>query len=185
MRPVRRSWRSCAGDAARIGTVPRLTGRNEPDAAAIRAARPELIIDYGTVDATYAALADRVQQATGVPYLLLDGSLLAIPRTYRLLREHPRRSRIARPRQPREELAADAERLLVQVGARTRAAPRSPARAIYYGRGADGLAAVRAGTISAEAIRVRRRDQRRRHRGRAAVPAGDDRAASRRGIPTS
>jgi iron complex transport system substrate-binding protein len=140
------------GDAARIGTVPRLTGRNAPDEATIRAARPELIIDYGTIDPTYAALADRVQASTGVPYLLLDGSLRAIPQTYRVLRELLGDRALRGHGSRAEELAADAERILQQAS--TAATRRGGGRAprVYYGRGADGLAAVRAGTISAEVL---------------------------------
>jgi iron complex transport system substrate-binding protein len=140
------------GDAARIGTVPRLTGRNAPDEATIRATRAELIIDYGTIDPTYAALADRVQASTGVPYLLLDGSLRAIPQTYRLLRQLLGDRALQGRGSRAEELAADAERLLQQVGAAVARRGGGHAVRVYYGRGADGLAAVRAGTISAEAL---------------------------------
>ena len=46
------------------------------------AARPDVIFDYGSLTATYRSLADRAQQQTGVPYLLFDGSVSAIPAAY-------------------------------------------------------------------------------------------------------
>jgi iron complex transport system substrate-binding protein len=67
---------------ASLPTLGRLTGRgNTANVEAVLAARPDLILDYGTIGPTHVSLADRVQQQTGVPYLLYDGSLSALPRT--------------------------------------------------------------------------------------------------------
>ncbi|HYT96106.1 MAG TPA: hypothetical protein VEO36_02185 [Casimicrobiaceae bacterium] len=41
-------------------------------------------IDIGSTSATYATLAERIEQQTGIPYLLFDGTLADTPR---LLRE--------------------------------------------------------------------------------------------------
>ena len=38
-------------------------------------AKPDVIFDFGSVTATYASLAARVQDQTGIPYLLFDGRL--------------------------------------------------------------------------------------------------------------
>src|SRR5262245_59000700 len=55
--------------------VGRLTGRgNTANLEVVLALKPDLILDVGYVDATYVSLADRVQQQTGIPYALLDGS---------------------------------------------------------------------------------------------------------------
>jgi iron complex transport system substrate-binding protein len=68
---------------AKLPTLGRLTGRgNTANVEVMLAARPDVIIDYGSVNPTYVSLADRVQQQTGVPYLLFDGSLSQIPRAY-------------------------------------------------------------------------------------------------------
>jgi iron complex transport system substrate-binding protein len=74
-----------------IGNRPelgRITGRgNSANLEAVLAARPDLIVDSGSVRDTYVELAQRVQQQTGIPYALLDGRLPAIPRSYTLLGE--------------------------------------------------------------------------------------------------
>src|SRR5262245_62056755 len=49
------------------------------------ALKPDVYIDYGTVNADYAAVLDAVQKRTGVPGILLDGSLGKIASTYRRL----------------------------------------------------------------------------------------------------
>jgi iron complex transport system substrate-binding protein len=64
----------------------RLTGsESSADAETVRKIKPDLIIDVGAVDAEYAALADRIQKETDVPYILLDGSFEKTPETLRLL----------------------------------------------------------------------------------------------------
>lgn len=42
-------------------------------------AEPDLIEDYGTVNATCADLATRVQDQSGLPVVLIDGSFDALP----------------------------------------------------------------------------------------------------------
>ncbi len=64
----------------------RLTGKEgSADAETVRKVKPDLILDIGTVDAEYAELADRIQKQTGIPYILLDGSLAKTAETLRLL----------------------------------------------------------------------------------------------------
>src|SRR5919198_6654864 len=60
-----------------IGARPelgRLTGRgNTTNLEMVLGLRPDLILDVGTISDTYISLADRVQNQTGLPYVLLDG----------------------------------------------------------------------------------------------------------------
>ena len=49
------------------------------------ALKPDLYVDYGTVQEDYIAAVDAVQQRTRVPGLILDGALARIPETYRRL----------------------------------------------------------------------------------------------------
>src|SRR3984893_12703503 len=66
--------------------VGRLTGRgNTANLEVVLALKPDLILDVGSTTATYASLADRVQQQTGVPYALLDGRFDQIAATYHTL----------------------------------------------------------------------------------------------------
>ncbi|MES0100233.1 hypothetical protein [Mesorhizobium sp. M0019] len=46
----------------------RLTGKgNTANLEAVLAMKPDVILDVGTIDPTYASLADRVQEQTGIP----------------------------------------------------------------------------------------------------------------------
>jgi iron complex transport system substrate-binding protein len=46
---------------------------------AIQDLHADIIIDYGSIDARYVTLADKIQSATGIPYLVLDGRLTKVP----------------------------------------------------------------------------------------------------------
>jgi iron complex transport system substrate-binding protein len=119
--------------AAALPQIPRLTGRDDV-IAKIQALHPDLILDYGTVSPRYTGLAQTTQQRTGVPTILLDGSLAEIPRVIRLLGGILHREGRA------ETLASFAEALLALPVAQT-AHPR-----VLYARGADGLMVAAPGT---------------------------------------
>src|ERR1700730_6525950 len=54
--------------------IGRLTGRGgTANLEVVLAAKPDLIVDFGSVSNTYASLADRVQSQTGIPYILIGG----------------------------------------------------------------------------------------------------------------
>ena len=54
----------------------RLTGRGDTaNVEVVLKAKPDLIFDFGSVSPTFASLAERVQQQTGIPYLLFGGWL--------------------------------------------------------------------------------------------------------------
>src|SRR5712675_2156066 len=51
-----------------------LTGRGDTaNVEVVLKARPDMIFDFGSISPTYVSLAERVQEQTGVPYLLFDG----------------------------------------------------------------------------------------------------------------
>src|SRR5688500_2009177 len=70
-------WTSAGREAERpfiakkyadLPTLGRLTGRgNTANVEVVLGAKPDVIIDYGTVTPTFSSLADRVQQQTGIP----------------------------------------------------------------------------------------------------------------------
>ncbi len=119
--------------AAQLPQVPRLTGR-EDMSARVQALKPDLILDYGTVSPRYVDLARTTQEKTGVPTILLDGSLANIPHTLRLLGHILHRDSRA------ETLATFAEAILALPVTQT-APPR-----VLYARGADGLTVAAPGT---------------------------------------
>jgi iron complex transport system substrate-binding protein len=126
-----------APEVARLPQVPRLTGR-EDVTDKIVALNPDLILDYGTVSPRYSDLARKTQQRTGIPTVLLDGSLAEIPHTFRLLGSILHREGRA------ETLARFAEVLL--------SAPADQAvhPSVLCARGADGLTVVAPGSDLAE-----------------------------------
>src|SRR5262249_50041249 len=69
---------------ARLPVVGQLGGAS-PTATAADVARlhPDLIIGYGIVSPPTIALADRIQQQTRVPYILLDDSIQLMPQLLR------------------------------------------------------------------------------------------------------
>jgi iron complex transport system substrate-binding protein len=110
------------------------------------ASRPNVIIDYGVVNPTYVSLADRVQQQTGVPYLLFDGSLSQIPRAYIAAGDALGVGERAR------ELARYAEELLGAIDGRLAHVPGEKRPLVYYARGPRGLQTGLKGSINVESL---------------------------------
>jgi iron complex transport system substrate-binding protein len=116
-------------EAARLPQVPRLTGRADV-LDKLSVLKPDLIVDYGTVAPRYIDLAKATQQRTGIPTVLLDGSLAQIPHVFRVLGSALHREGRA------EALAQFAEALLALPASET-AHPH-----VLCARGADGLTVV-------------------------------------------
>ena len=142
--------------------VGRITGRgNTANLEVVLALKPDLILDVGSVSATYVSLADRVQQQTGIPYALLDGRFDNIAAAYRTLGAligRPRRGRGLRALSPKTRCAT----ITGRIAARAARAP--PARLL------------RARPARAR-DRARRLDQRRDHRAPGAATSPAARAA--------
>ena len=149
-------WVKAPDDAAKPYLLPavrdlpelgRLTGKGgEPDLDKLKAARPDLILDFGTIAPAYKTLADRVQAETQVPYLLIDGSLANTPAALRLLGDvlgvHDRGEALARAA---EAKLAEVDQVLAQVPAAER--PR-----VYLARRNDGLQSGAKGSITNQIV---------------------------------
>jgi iron complex transport system substrate-binding protein len=97
--------------------------------AELLALKPDVYVDYGTVDEDYIASVDAVQRRTRVPGIILEGALTRIPETYRrlgaALGAAERGNRLAAtaavevPRRPRtiDEIRALAPDAVVVMGA--------------------------------------------------------------------
>ncbi|HET6222875.1 MAG TPA: iron ABC transporter substrate-binding protein [Dongiaceae bacterium] len=135
---------------ARYADLPvlgRLTGKgNTANIESVLAMKPDLILDVGSIDPTYVSLADRVQQQTGIPYLLLDGSFAATAATYRqageLLGDPDRGAQLA---DYAEQTLGNLQRMLAAIPGEQR--PR-----VYYGRGPEGLETGLGGSINVEVL---------------------------------
>jgi iron complex transport system substrate-binding protein len=132
---------------ASLPALGRLTGRgNTANVEAVLAAKADIVLDYGQVGPTYVSLAERVQHQTGVPVLLFDGRLSALPHVLEVvggLLGVPERGRT---------LARHAARVLAEVDQRVaRVSPERRPR-LYYGRGPGGLETGLPGAINVESF---------------------------------
>jgi iron complex transport system substrate-binding protein len=129
-----------------LPTQLRLTGRNPADPSAIKDLGASLIVDYGTVNANYAAIAERMQAATGIPYVLIDGSLDLVPAAYRTLGK-------AAQAEPRATLLADRSRAMIDaVGGKLGSISADAAKRLYVARGPDGTDTYGSGAFTREII---------------------------------
>ena len=103
------------------------------------ALKPDLIVDAGTVDATYLSMAERVHRQTGIPYVLVDGRLMD---SARQLRESAKLLGVAGRG---EQLAQYAESVLPECRSQRR--PK-----VYLARSADGLETALPGSVNGECI---------------------------------
>ncbi len=125
----------------------RLTGRGDTlNLERLLADKPDLIIDFGTINATYRSLADRVQAQTGIPYLLIDGGFEDTPKAIRLLAD-------ILGVQPRGEvLASAAEAIFASVDHVLAKVPSEKRPRVYLARGPEGQETGSRGSINTEII---------------------------------
>ncbi len=143
----------------------RLTGRGgEANLEALLKAKPDLIVDFGSIRDTYIDLADRVQQQTGIPYLLIDGRFEQTPAALRLLGE------VLGVAERGELLADEAETLFETVETISAGKAPSDRPRVYLARGPQGLESGTTGSINTEIIE--------RAGGRNVIDAGDNRPGS-------
>jgi iron complex transport system substrate-binding protein len=132
---------------ADLPTLGRLTGRgNTANVEIVLGAKPDVIIDYGTVNPTFSSLADRVQQQTGIPYLLLDGDFDRMAEAIRQV------GAISNEERRGEALARYAQETVADIDSRVAKIPSGRRPRVYYGRGPQGLSTGLAGSINMESI---------------------------------
>ncbi len=125
----------------------RLSGRGSTiTIESLLAMRPDLILDVGTVDPTHLSSAERVSQQTGLPYVLVDGSLTDHPAQLREvggLLGVPTRG---------EALATAAERIFTLTHTILAREATRPRPRVYYARGPEGMETGLDGSINMEVI---------------------------------
>ncbi len=125
----------------------RLTGRGgEANLERVLQIEPDLILDFGSVRDTYVDLADRVQDQTGIPYILIDGRFENTPAALRLLGEAlgvPERG---------DALAQDVEATFARIDAILDDVPEEERPRVYLARGPEGLETGMKGSINTEII---------------------------------
>ncbi|MBN9088731.1 MAG: iron ABC transporter substrate-binding protein [Reyranella sp.] len=136
-----------AAPARDLPETGRLTGRGDTvSLERLVAAKPDLVLDFGSTTQTYVSLADRVQSQTGIPYVLIDGRFAATAESLKLAAD-------VLGRQPRgATLAAYADKTLALVdGVLTKVPPDKRPR-VYLARGPGGLETGARGSINTEII---------------------------------
>jgi iron complex transport system substrate-binding protein len=114
--------------------------------AAITRLKPDVIIDVGEVTPDRAAFADQMTQATGTPYILLDGSF---DRMATMLRVAGRLLGVA---DRGDDLAGSAEHAINSLRGQLLIQSATNRPRVYYGRGANGLEPALPGSPAAAAI---------------------------------
>jgi iron complex transport system substrate-binding protein len=149
-------WVRAPRDAEKAYLVPavrdlpelgRLTGRGDSlNLERLIAAKPDLVIDFGTINDTYKSLADRVQSQSGIPYILIDGRFENTAKALRLLGD------ILGVGSRAEILAQAAEQTFREVDAVIAATPPDKRPRVYLARGPEGLESGSRGSINTEII---------------------------------
>ena len=130
---------------ANLPELGRLTGRGDTaNVEVVLRAKTDLIVDVGSTAPSLAALAQSVQDRTGIPYALFDGRLESTPAVLRAL------GRLMGDKRAAEELAAWYESELND--ARARAARGKAKPLVYYGRGPAGLQTGGESSINVEVL---------------------------------
>ena len=139
---IARPWR----DLPETG---RLTGRGgDANLERVIVLRPDLIVDFGSVRDTYIDLANRVQEQTGIPYILINGRFSETAASLRLLG-----AALGVPDRG-EMLAADVETTFAELRATLGAVPQKQRPRVYLARGPDGLETGLKGSINTEIIEL-------------------------------
>ena len=127
--------------------IGRLTGRgNTANLETVMNAKPGIILDFGSVNATYVSLADRVENQTRIPYLLIDGRFENTAAALRLL------GSVLGVEERAQRLAARAEAILNEVAAVARSIPEAQHPRVYLARRPNGLETGNRGSINTEII---------------------------------
>jgi len=125
----------------------RLTGRGDTaNVEVVLKAKPDVIVDFGSVAPTYVSLANATQERTGIPYMLVDGRFTATVSSLQML------GRALGVAERGDGLAAYAEDLLKRVDAAVSATPEAQRPGVYLARGPEGLETGLRGSINTEII---------------------------------
>jgi iron complex transport system substrate-binding protein len=136
-------------EAAALPGLGRLTGRGDTvNLEIVTRMAPDLIVDLGYVSDTFVSLADRVQQRTSIPYVLIGGRLGDTPATWRKL------GTVLGAAARAEALASYAEATLALLRSRLAGLPAERRPSVYIARGPAGLETGVAGSINAEALEL-------------------------------
>jgi iron complex transport system substrate-binding protein len=132
---------------AALPELGRLTGRgNTVNLENVVKLTPDLVLDVGNTTATYVSLADRVQEQTRIPSVLIGGRLVDTAGTLRAL------GGLLDTQERAEALAGYAAAVIADVQKQTGKIPPAERPSIFIARGPHGLESVVAGSIGSEVV---------------------------------
>ncbi|HEV7318687.1 MAG TPA: iron ABC transporter substrate-binding protein [Ensifer sp.] len=132
-----------------LPTFGQLTGKGgSANVEAVLAAKPDIILDVGTVNDTYRSLADKVQAQTGIPYVLIDGSFADSGKTLRDV------GALLGVSERAETLATYADQKVKDLNDSLAKIPADQRPRVYYGRGPEGLETGLSGSINVEILKA-------------------------------
>ena len=132
--------------AVALPQLPRLTGRGGVNIEALKATKPDVIVDVGTVSREYASLAEKVQENSGIPYVLIDGHIDRSGATYRAL------GRLLGRADDAEKLASSADTTIAVITQHSASVAPQDRPSVYYARDKSGLQTGFAGSMIGEPI---------------------------------
>ena len=131
----------------KLPDIGRLTGRGgTANLEVVMAAKPDLILDFGSVNDTYVSLADRVQAQTGIPCILIGGRF---DETVMALRTVGSIFGVA---ERAKQLGDRTETIFAEVERVVRSTPVTQHPRVYLARRANGLETGNRGSINTEII---------------------------------
>jgi len=132
---------------ADLPEIGRLTGRgNTVNLENVVRLMPDLVLDVGDTSATYVSLADRVQEQTHIPAVLIGGRLVETAAMLRTV------GALLGVRERAETLAHYAEGVVAGVQKETAKIPLAKRPSVYVARGPKGLETSVAGSIGSEVV---------------------------------
>ena len=132
---------------ADLPEIGRLTGRGDTvNLENVVRLTPDLVLDVGDTSATYVSLADRVQEQTHIPAVLIAGHLADTAETLRNV------GAVLGVPERAETLAHYAEGVLEDVQKETAKIPPAKRPSVYVARGPKGLETAVAGSIGSEVV---------------------------------
>jgi iron complex transport system substrate-binding protein len=136
-----------AAPARDLPETGRLTGRGDTvSLERLVAAKPDIVLDFGSTSETFVSLADRVQGQTGIPYALIEGRFSATSASLKLAGEILGRAERA------ATLAAYAETSFATVDRVLERVPADHRPRVYLARSVEGLETGSRGSINTEII---------------------------------
>ena len=133
--------------AVALPVLGRLTGRaNTANIETVLAAKPDVILDLGDVDPSHVSLAERIEEQTGIAYVVFDGKFDKTPELYEAL------GALLGKEKEAADLADYARRTLSELKEGIARIPSERRPRVYYARGLDGLETALDGSINTEML---------------------------------